>query len=87
MHCPACGHDRIRIIGSPQRFADYDDRDAVCEKCHRTLTTRTTITAIHVVDPETLSYEEIPPDRFTEAYRDHCLGRAPHPRRRGRLDA
>lgn len=85
MHCPACGHDRIRIVGSPSRFAAYDQRRAECERCARSFITTTTITAILVTHPETEQAEEIPPAKF-EPYREHCLGRAPHPSWRHRLD-
>lgn len=86
MHCPSCGNDRIKIYGSPVRFEWYDIRTAICDRCKLTFTTRTTITEINVMNPDTLHAEGVPPEKFTPAHRDYLLGRSPHPAARRRLD-
>lgn len=86
MHCPSCGNDRIKIYGSPMRFDHYDIRTAICDRCKLTFTTKTIITEINVMNPNTLQAEGVEPAKFTAAHREYLLGRAPHPATRGRLD-
>lgn len=86
MQCPVCGHDRLLIIANAERFAEFDLRKVMCQSCQRVMLTRTVIVGISVVHPETLQSEDIPPEKFSDQYRKHCLGQAPHPAWEGRID-
>jgi transcriptional regulator NrdR family protein len=85
MYCPACGHDRYQVLQNPRRFATYELRDVTCTKCRRQFVIRTVIESVHVVNPVTLNSDEVPISQFDERYREHCLGRGPHPKYGGAL--
>jgi|GEM_PF-4227736 len=85
MTCLVCGSERYRVVGNPTRFPDYEVRRTQCPDCGTDYELKTTVSAVFVIDPDTLKETPIPPIDF-HRYRDYKLGRGPHPKARGVLE-